>query len=80
MYKKSITITAVLAASILAVVAISTPFAFASTESETETEQEIKQKNVCSGWAICTNQAVNTEDNGLATTTTTTTGSVLTFP
>jgi hypothetical protein len=84
MYKKSITITAVLAASILAVVAISTPFAFASTESETETEQEIKQKNVCSGWAICTNEAVNTEDTGLATTTTTTTttttGSVLTFP
>jgi hypothetical protein len=84
MYKKSITITAaVLAASILAVVAISTPFAFASTESETETEQEIKQKNVCSGWAICTNEAVNTEDTGLATTTTTTTtttGSVFTFP
>jgi hypothetical protein len=24
---------------------------------------------VCSGWAICTNEAVNTEDTGLATTT-----------
>ena len=78
MYKKSIAITAVLAASILSVVAITTPFAYASTESETETEteQEIKQKNVCSGWAICTNEAVNTEDTGLATTT----GSVLAFP
>ena len=40
--------TAVLAASILAVVAITTPFAFAD-ESETETEQELKQKNVGSG-------------------------------
>ena len=76
MYKKSIAMTAVLAASILAVVAITTPFAYASTESETETEQEIKQKNVCSGWAICTNEAVNTEDTGLATTT----GTVLAFP
>ena len=41
--------TAVLAASILAVVAITTPFAYASTESETGTEQELKQKNVGSG-------------------------------
>ena len=49
MYKKSIAMTAVLAASILAVVAITTPFAYASTESETETEQELKQKNVGSG-------------------------------
>jgi hypothetical protein len=47
--------------------------AFAQIESETETEQEIRQKNVCSGWAICTNEAVNIEDTGLATTTTTTT-------
>ena len=76
MYKKSIAITAVLAASILAVVAITTPLAYAQTESETETDQEIKQKNVCSGWAVCTNEAVNTEDTGLATTT----GSVLAFP
>jgi hypothetical protein len=78
MYKKSIAITAVLAASILSVVAISTPFAYASTESEseTETEQEIKQKNVCSGWAICTNEAVNTEDTGSATTI----GPSLVFP
>ena len=76
MYKKSIAITAVLAASILSVVAISTPFAYASTESETETKQEIKQKNVCSGWAICTNEAQNAEDSGLATTT----GAVIGFP
>ena len=75
MYKKSIAITAVLAASILAVVAISTPMAFAD-ESETETEQEIKQKNVCSGWAIFTNEAVNTEDTGSATTI----GPILEFP
>jgi hypothetical protein len=26
-------------------------------ERETETEQEIKQENVCSGWAECTNIA-----------------------
>ena len=75
MFKKSITITAVLASSILAVVAITTPFAYAQS-SETETEQEIRQKNVCSGWAICTNEAVNAEDPELATST----GSVLTFP
>ena len=61
MIKKSIAITAVSAASMLSVVAITTPFAYASTESETETEQEIKQKNVCSGWAICANESVNTE-------------------
>ena len=56
MYKKAIAIIAVLAASILAVVTITTPFAYASSESGTENEQEIKQKNVCSGWAICTNE------------------------
>ena len=49
MYKKSIAITAVLAASVLVVVAITTPLAYASTESETETEQELKQSNVGSG-------------------------------
>ena len=76
MYKKSIAMTAVLAASILAIVAITTPFAYASSESETETEQEIKQKNVCSGWAICTNEAQNAEDSGLATTT----GAIIGFP
>jgi hypothetical protein len=65
MYKKSIAITAVLAVSVLAVVAITTPFVYAQS-SETEKEQEIKQRNVCSGWAVCTNEAENTEDSGLA--------------
>ena len=59
MYKKSIAMTAVLAASILAVVAITTPFAYASTESETETEQEIKQKNVGSGESVNDNCGQN---------------------
>ena len=76
MYKKTIAIIPVLAASILAVVAITTPFAYASIESETENEQEIKQKNVCSGWAIFTIEAVNTEDTGSATTI----GPSLAFP
>jgi hypothetical protein len=30
---------------------------FARDESETDKEQEIKQKNVCSGWTVCTNIA-----------------------
>ena len=51
--------TAVLAASILSVVAITTPFAYASTESETETEQELKQKNVGSGESVNDNCAQN---------------------
>ena len=63
MYKKSIAITAVLAASILSVVAISTPFAYASTESETETEQELKQKNVGSGDSVNHNCGQNLIDS-----------------
>jgi hypothetical protein len=61
MYKKSIAMTAVLAASILAVVAITTPFAYASggDSSETETEQELKQKNVGSGDSTNFNCAQN---------------------
>jgi hypothetical protein len=61
MYKKSIAMTAVLAASILAVVAITTPFADASRgdSSETETEQELKQKNVGSGESVNTNCGQN---------------------
>ena len=54
--------TAVLAASILAVVAITTPFAYASTESETETEQELKQKNVGSGDSVNFNCGQNSID------------------
>jgi hypothetical protein len=58
MYKKSIAMTVVLAASILSVVAITTPMAFAD-ESETETEQELKQKNVGSGESTNFNCAQN---------------------
>jgi hypothetical protein len=34
-------------------------------ESDTDTEQEIKQKNVCSGFAICTNIANNLIESGI---------------
>jgi hypothetical protein len=70
MYKKSIAMTAVLAASILAVVAITTPFAYASAgdSSETETEQELKQKNVGSGESVNDNCAQNLIDSALAAT------------
>ena len=68
MYKKSIAMTAVLAASILSVVAISTPMAFAD-ESETETEQELKQKNVGSGESVNHNCGQNLIDSALAATT-----------
>ena len=61
MYKKSIAITAVLAA-LLSVVAISTPMAFAD-ESETETEQELKQKNVGSGESVNDNCGQNLIDS-----------------
>jgi hypothetical protein len=61
MYKKSIAITAVLAA-LLSVVAISTPMAFAD-ESETETEQVLKQKNVGSGDSVNDNCGQNLIDS-----------------
>ena len=64
MYKKSIAMTAVLAASILSVVAITTPFADATEEtSETETEQELKQKNVGSGESFNDNCGQNLIDS-----------------
>jgi hypothetical protein len=65
MYKKSIAMTAVLAASILSVVAITTPFADASRgdSSETETEQELKQKNVGSGESVNDNCGQNLIDS-----------------
>ena len=65
MYKKSIAMTAVLAASILAVVAITTPFAYASggDYSGTETEQELKQKNVGSGESFNDNCGQNVIDS-----------------
>ena len=65
MYKKSIAITVVLATSILAVVAITTPFAYASEGdySGTETEQELKQKNVGSGESTNDNCGQNLIDS-----------------
>jgi hypothetical protein len=65
MYKKSIAITAVLAASILSVVAVTIPFAYASNgdSSETETEQELKQKNVGSGESFNDNCGQNLIDS-----------------
>jgi hypothetical protein len=39
-----------------------------SDETGTETEQEIGQKNVCSGWAVCTNDAENREDSAIEDT------------
>jgi hypothetical protein len=65
MYKKSIAMTAVLAASILSVVAITTPFAYASEGdySGTETEQELKQKNVGSGESFNDNCGQNVIDS-----------------
>ena len=66
MYKKSIAITAVLAA-LLSVVAITTPMAFAD-ESETETEQELKQKNVGSGESFNDNCGQNLIDSTSALT------------
>ena len=59
--------TAVLAASILSVVAITTPFAYASggDYSGTETEQELKQKNVGSGESVNDNCGQNLIDSAL---------------
>jgi hypothetical protein len=68
MYKKSIAMTVVLAASILSVIAISTPMAFAD-ESSTETEQELKQKNVGSGESVNDNCGQNLIDSAAGFTT-----------
>ena len=64
MNKNTIAIVFVLAAGILSFAAAVVPLVYAqslspTSESETETEQEIKQENVCSGWAVCTNIAEN---------------------
>jgi hypothetical protein len=37
--------------------------AYAQSDSDTMKGQEIDQKNVCSGWAQCTNDAENTIDS-----------------
>jgi len=62
MNKNTIAIASVLAVGVLSFAAVMTPFVYAqpfppADESETQTEQEIRQKNVCSGWAVCTNIA-----------------------
>ena len=64
MNKNAIAIAFVLAVGVLSFAAAVIPLVYAQSlspigESETETEQEIKQKNVCSGWAVCTNIAEN---------------------
>jgi hypothetical protein len=55
--KKVLAIATVLMAVALTGILSTNAIAFAQDESETNTEQEIKQKNVCSGWAVCTNIA-----------------------
>jgi hypothetical protein len=59
MNSKTVAFTMVVAATLLVAVPSSTSYlmTFAQSESETETEQETNQKNVCSGWALCTNDA-----------------------
>ena len=54
---KKLAIATVLLVAALAGILSTDQIAFAQDESETNTEQEIKQKNVCSGWAVCTNIA-----------------------
>jgi hypothetical protein len=66
----TIAIAFALAIGILSLAAAVTTFVHAQSllpadESETETDQEIRQKNVCSGWAICTNIAENDKNSGL---------------
>jgi hypothetical protein len=60
---KTIATATVLMAAALTGILSTNPLAFAQDESETGTEQEIKQKNVCSGWAVCTNIAENRENS-----------------
>jgi hypothetical protein len=63
MNNKSIAIIAVLAVSVLSVVAISTPMAFAD---ESETEQEQRQENVGSGESTNDNCGQNLIDSTAA--------------
>jgi hypothetical protein len=73
MTKKLVAIAFVLVLGTLSLAAAMTPLVYAqlpppvifppTDESGTETEQEIGQKNVCSGWAVCTNDSENREDS-----------------
>jgi archaellum component FlaG (FlaF/FlaG flagellin family) len=63
----TLAIATVLIAAALTGILSTNPIAFAQDESETSTEQEIKQKNVCSGWAVCTNIAENRENSATGT-------------
>jgi hypothetical protein len=60
---QTLAIATVLMAAALTGILSTNPIASAQDESETGTEQEIKQKNVCSGWAVCTNLAENRENS-----------------
>jgi hypothetical protein len=60
---QTLAIATVLMAAALTGILSTNPIAFAQDESETSTEQDIKQKNVCSGWAVCTNIAENRENS-----------------
>ena len=51
-------------AALTGIFATSTLAAYAD-ESETSTEQLIKQENVCSGWAVCVNEALNAEESSI---------------
>jgi hypothetical protein len=55
------TVSFALALSLIAIPAIS--YAQEEDKSETTDKQTIRQKNVCSGWAICVNIAENREDS-----------------
>jgi hypothetical protein len=63
--KNILAIATVLVAAALTGIFSTNPIAFAQDESETSAEQKIKQKNVCSGWAVCTNIAGNRENSAI---------------
>ena len=60
---KELVVASVLMAAALTGILSTNQIALAQDESETNAEQEIAQKNVCSGWAVCTNIAENRENS-----------------
>jgi hypothetical protein len=69
----SLTFAPIIIAAITVPEAVPFTYAQSEDESETETEQATGQKNVCSGWAICVNNARNAqnsliEDSGVTST------------